>query len=397
MEAGQATGQGTETADRGDIEAEAHADQRQHHDRHQLRRHNAREPRQSVNDQQPQEHQSPNNGNLPAMGEQGRSPMIGLSSVKIQTELGQLRLKNQQCQGIDEATEHTLRHKTHLIGQPHVAPEDLKHTGHQTSHHQILHAQAGSTGLTRGHKSRHQEGRGSRRGRDHGHAPSHHSDGEGQAERPEQTHLGIHTGNAGEGNGFGNHREGHHQTGQQVFARVREPLVHQGRAGALGHRKDAAGSADRRSEGWQVAFRVQSCLERTKARQPCTKGLLEFLMMEGQMIVDLGEMNPRAHRIQQLPHLFEPGEALLAGIQIPCRPNRRDPGFPDGISMDKRRRLHRNAAGGSSKLLTGHIAAGMGTLGHQRLQPGHQRTPFFGTGPAQQADHLPMQPGGPRR
>ena len=60
--------------------------------------------------------------------------------------------------------------------------------------------------------------------------------------------------------------------------------------------RDAAGSADRSSEGWQVAFRVQACLERTKAWQPCTKGPLKFLMVEGQMIVDLGEMNPRAHR-----------------------------------------------------------------------------------------------------
>ena len=161
--------------------------------------------------------------------------------------------------------------------------------------------------------------------------------------------------------------------------------------------RDAAGSADRSSEGWQVAFRVQACLERTKAWQPCTKGPLKFLMVEGQMIVDLGEMNPRAHRIQQLPHLFEPSEALLADIQIPCRPNRRDPGFPDGFSMHKGRRLHRNAAGGASKLLTGHIATGMGTSCHQPLQSGHKRTPCFGTAPAQQTDHLPMQPGDYRR
>ena len=236
MEAGQATGQRTETADRGDIEAEAHADQRQHHDRHQLRRHNAGQPGQAIDDHQAQQDQAPDDRDLAAMGQQRRSPMITISSVKVQTELGQLRLENQQRQGIDEAAEHALRHKTHLIGQPQVAPEDLQHTGHQTSHHQILHAQSSAAGLTRGHKSRHQKGRGSRRGRDHGHAPSHHSDGEGQAERPEQTHLGIHTGNAGEGNGLGNHREGHHQTGQQVSARIREPLVHQGRAGALGHR-----------------------------------------------------------------------------------------------------------------------------------------------------------------
>ena len=95
----------------------------------------------------------------------------------------------------------TLRQRAEEVEATRRLPDDLSKTL----------AQAGSTGLTRGHKSRHQEGRGSRRGRDHGHTPAHHSDGEGQAERPEQTHLGIHTGNAGEGNGFGNHREGHHQ------------------------------------------------------------------------------------------------------------------------------------------------------------------------------------------
>ena len=84
--------------------------------------------------------------------------MITITSVKIETELGQLGLKNQQGQCIDEATQHPLGNKAHLICKTQIAPEDLQQARDQPSHHQVLNAQTRPPGFTGGHKTCHQQG-----------------------------------------------------------------------------------------------------------------------------------------------------------------------------------------------------------------------------------------------
>ena len=94
------------------------------------------------------------------MGEQRRGPMVSISSVKVETELGQLGLKNQQGKRIDEAAQHPLGNKAHLIGKTQIPPKNLQQTRHQPSHHQVLDTQACPPGFTGGHKTCHQQGSG---------------------------------------------------------------------------------------------------------------------------------------------------------------------------------------------------------------------------------------------
>lgn len=77
--------------------------------------------------------------------------------MQVETKLRKLCLEDQQCQGIDEATEHPLGHEPHLIGKSQIAPGDLKKTGHQTRHHQVLHTEARTPCLSSGHKACHQQ------------------------------------------------------------------------------------------------------------------------------------------------------------------------------------------------------------------------------------------------
>ena len=88
--------------------------------------------------------------------------MVTISSVKVETELGQLGLKNQQSQRINEAAQHPLGNKAHLIGKTQIPPEDLQQTRHQPRHHQVLDPQAWPPGFTGGHKACHQQGGGAR-------------------------------------------------------------------------------------------------------------------------------------------------------------------------------------------------------------------------------------------
>ena len=88
--------------------------------------------------------------------------MIGIPSMEIETELGQLGLKNQKGQRIDEPAQHALRHEAHLISQTQISPEDLQHPCHQTGHHQVLNPHTWPACLTGCHKPCHQERRGTR-------------------------------------------------------------------------------------------------------------------------------------------------------------------------------------------------------------------------------------------
>ena len=114
---GQAIRKIAQTADRGDVELEPDADGREHNNRHQLRGDDPRQPWQSINDHEPQHHQTPHHRHLAAMGQQQtRSMITSLTMATTKAKLGKLRLKDQQSQGIHKSAENPLGNKAHLIG-----------------------------------------------------------------------------------------------------------------------------------------------------------------------------------------------------------------------------------------------------------------------------------------
>ena len=115
---------------------------------------------------------------------------------------------------------------------------------------------------------------------------------------------------------------------------------------------DAAGSGDRRSQLRQVAVWIQTSLQQPQFRQPGTEGQLQFPLVKGQVIMQLSQMNTGTDRPEQRPDLLKPGQAPLSSRGISSGPDRRDPGFPDGITMPEGRRLDRHARCGATELLS---------------------------------------------
>ena len=87
--------------------------------------------------------------------------------------------------------------------------------------------------------------------------------------------------------------------------------------------------------------------------------------MKRQMIVKLRQMNPRADRLEQNPKFLEPGKTAQTRTLVTSRPDNGDPGFPHRIPVHERRDINALLAGGSSDLLAGETAAGVGTAAHQ--------------------------------
>jgi hypothetical protein len=144
---------------------------------------------------------------------------------QVDAQLRQLGQNDQDRQGIHEARHHRLRHEAHLVGQAQVTPGHLQHPGEDAGCEQILKAQPLTEAVAPLHQARHQQGGGAGGRGDHGGAAAHHGEGHRQQEGAEQSDPRIHAGDTGEGDRFGNHREGHHQAREDVAMGLSPPLL----------------------------------------------------------------------------------------------------------------------------------------------------------------------------
>ena len=206
----QAFREGAEAGHRGDLEPQLNGESGGDQDGHQGRGYGGGEPRQQIDDRQGERHQAPHHWQLTS----DQRHLLGMKH--IQAQLRQLRQEDEDCQRIHEARHHWLGHEAHLVSQAQVTPGDLKQARENSGGKQILKAQALAEGIALLHQTCHQQGGGSSGGGDHRAAATHYRQRHREQEGTEQAHPRIHTGDAGEGNRLGDHREGHHQAREEV-------------------------------------------------------------------------------------------------------------------------------------------------------------------------------------
>lgn len=130
-----------------------------------------------------------------------------------------------------------------------------------------------------------------------------------------------------------------------------------------------------RSKGRQNSPGIPLPLQLSQQGQPITKSLLQFELVKWKVIMQLSQMHPRAHRVQQLPDPLQPSEAAVAQIGIPSWPHRCDPWLPNRIAVNEGRLPRINLSRGFPQLLCGNAAVRVGALLHQLLQFRKQPSP----------------------
>ena len=142
----------------------------------------------------------------------------GVGSPIDPGEFGQLRQEDQDRQRIDEARNDRLGDELHQDAQTDIAGDDLQNPRQNRGREQILETVVA-------HEADHQQRHGAGRRRDHSGPAArerdHHADREGGVE----TDGRIDPGDDGEGDGFRDQRERHHNPGQRIAFDVSEPTL----------------------------------------------------------------------------------------------------------------------------------------------------------------------------
>lgn len=149
---------------------------------------------------------------------------------------GQVRYlggEQQDAQRIDEADHHRARHEPHQLRHAQSAQGDLERTRQDHRRQEVRESVLpGDRGDDKGHRT----------GRcgDHRGAAADEGDHHGHRARGEEAHLGIDTGDDGEGDRLGDQRQPNHEAYQHL--RTEDPRIQPGRPGTGGRTRSSDGA-----------------------------------------------------------------------------------------------------------------------------------------------------------